>query len=109
MVLLYTKTWNMVDICELRAYIPNTMKKMFKMLGKDVPGEEISFEPEREGWDVYLLEDGTKLKLKTVVTRIDRLDAYRPDGDPVYIVHSSNVVSLDVPESLKKDGSSQNR
>ncbi len=77
------------------------MKKMFKMLGKDVPGEEVSFEPEREGWNVYLLEDGTKLKLKTVVARIDRLDAHKSNGDPVYLVQSSIVVSSDVPESLK--------
>ena len=65
-------------------------------------GEEIEFETEREGWNTYILHDGTRMKLKAVVSNIVRLDAYKPDGEPIYIINSSNVAAADVPEGLKK-------
>ena len=40
---------------------------------EDVPGEEIEFETEREGWNIYILHDGTKLKMKSIVANIIRL------------------------------------
>jgi len=78
------------------------VKKTYNLGGQQVPGEEIEFETEREGWNTYILHDGTKLKLKAVVGQIIRLDAYKPDGEPVYLVQASNVVTADVPENLKK-------
>lgn len=77
-------------------------KKMYAFQGKDVPGEEIEFEIEREGFNVYLLEDGTKMKMKTVVSSIVRLEAYKPDGEPLYMINSANVATANVPERLKK-------
>jgi hypothetical protein len=65
-------------------------------------GEEIEFEAEREGWNIYIVQDGTKLKVKAVVGKIVRLDAYKPDGEPVYLINSSLVTATDVPDHLKK-------
>jgi hypothetical protein len=31
-----------------------------------------------------------------------RLDAYKPDGEPIYLVNASNVLAADVPEQLKR-------
>jgi hypothetical protein len=78
------------------------MKKPYNVNGQPVPGEEIEFEVEREGWNTYILHDGTKLKLKSVVSSIIRLDSWKPDGEPVYIVNSSNIAAADVPDNLKK-------
>lgn len=78
------------------------MKKEYEFQGQKVMGEEIEFETDREGWNAYILHDGTRIKLKSVVATIIRLDAYRPDGTPLYLVQSSNVVSSDVPENLKR-------
>ena len=78
------------------------MKKQFNFQGQPVSGEEIEFETEREGWNVYILHDGTKLKLKSVVAQIVRLDLHKPDGEPIYLVQASNIVAADVPEALKK-------
>ena len=77
-------------------------KKTYKLGDQDIPGEEIEFETERESWNTYILHDGTKLKLKPVVANIVRLEAYKPDGEPVYLVQTSLVVNADVPENLKK-------
>jgi len=65
-------------------------------------GEEIEFEAERENWSIYLLADGTKMRMKAVAATIIRLDEYLPNGDPMYMVTASNVVATDVPEKLKK-------
>jgi hypothetical protein len=75
---------------------------MYKLGEQEVPGEEVDFEIEREGFNTYILHDGTKLKLKSVVGKIIRLDAYKPDNEPLYMVQSSNVMIADVPENLKK-------
>ena len=70
--------------------------------GQEVFGEEVEFETEREAFNVYILHDGTKLKLKVVVSAVIRLEAYTPDGTPLYTIQASNVLAADVPESLKK-------
>lgn len=79
-------------------------KKAFNIGGKQIMGEEIEFETERESWSTYLLVDGTKLRMKSVATTIIRLDEFLPNGDPMYMVNASNVVATDVPDQLRKKG-----
>jgi hypothetical protein len=78
------------------------VKKMYNVGGQEVPGEEVEFEVEREGWNTYILHDGTKLKQKCVVSSIVRLDMWKPDGEPIYFVNSSNLAAADVPPNLMK-------
>ncbi len=80
-------------------------KKKYNFGGKEIMGQEVEFEPEgAERWNVYLLEDGTKLRLKAVAATIVRLDEFLPNGDPMYMVNASNLVATDVPENLKHKG-----
>jgi len=68
-----------------------------------VNGEELKFKAKNEDWNIYELEDGTTIKLKTVVTKIVRTEKYHPTrNDPVYQVSSHNIVEAEVPEKLKK-------
>ncbi len=76
-------------------------RKKIQFQGEEVWGEEIEFELERENWNSYILEDGTKLKLKTVLARVFRLEKYKEDGEPVYVINSTNLVAADVPDNLK--------
>jgi hypothetical protein len=78
------------------------MKKKFNLGGREIMGEEVEFEAERENWSTYLLADGTKMRMKAVAATIIRLDEYLPNGDPMYMVTASNVVATDVPEQLKR-------
>jgi hypothetical protein len=70
--------------------------------GNKIWGEEVEFETEKEGWNIYVLHDGTTIKLKTVITAIARLEAWKPDGEPLYHIQSSNIATADVPDRLKK-------
>lgn len=65
--------------------------------------EDIDIMEEKENWNVYKLRDGSELKLKLVVTGIKRLTTkWQPDGNPIYLVNSQNVLRLGhVPKKLK--------
>ncbi len=78
------------------------MKKTYDFGGQQVPGEEVEFETEREGFNTYILHDGTRLKFKAVVSKIVRLDAWKPDGEPFYMINATNVAVADVPDTLKR-------
>jgi len=65
--------------------------------------EDIDFTEEKEQWNEYKLADGTTLKLKLVLRGVKRLRRYEPDGTPIYVINSINVVrAVDVPPELKE-------
>lgn len=65
--------------------------------------EDIDFTEEREHWNVYNLTDGTTLKIKLVLRGVKRLKKWGPDGNPMYLISSTNVVrAVDVPKELKR-------
>jgi hypothetical protein len=63
---------------------------------------EVDFSEEKEFWNEYTLKDGTTLKVKLVLRGVKRLARYEPDGTPVYVINSMNVVrALNVPPEIK--------
>lgn len=64
--------------------------------------KEIDFSEEKEFWNEYTLEDGTTLKVKLVLRGVKRLSRHEPDGTPVYVINSMNVVrAVNVPDEIK--------
>lgn len=58
---------------------------------------------EQEHWNTYLLEDGTSLRIKTMLISVHRVEgAYSPDGNPVYITRTQNVPVVDAPAELRR-------
>ena len=71
--------------------------------GQMVDAFEVEFSPLREDWNAYQLADGTRVRMKVVVASVFRIiDQYDAQGNPVYVVQSSNVLSVDSPGHLKK-------
>jgi hypothetical protein len=63
--------------------------------------DDVDFEESKEYWNVYKLKDGTTLKIKLVLAGIKRLKKHNPDGTPIYIINSQNVVrAIDIPKGL---------
>ena len=63
---------------------------------------DLDFTELEEHWNVYQLSDGTKLKVKLIIRGVKRLGQFEPDGTPVYLINSINVVrAVDIPESVK--------
>jgi hypothetical protein len=79
-------------------------KRKINVGGQEFMGEEVEFESDgAEKWNTYLLHDGTTLKVKAVLAEVLRVEgAYAPNGDPIYSVNSSIVVSSNSPENLRR-------
>ncbi len=76
---------------------------VMKWQGRDVDGLEVRFRSNHEEWNEYVLEDGTYLRMKAVVSEIIRLNGeYDPEGNPIYIVKSANMLVVKAPDNLKK-------
>ena len=71
--------------------------------GKLVEGVELDFKATKEEWNEYQTTDGSIVRMKVVVISIVRLkDEYDKENYPIYLLKSSNVVSVSAPENLKK-------
>lgn len=71
--------------------------------GKETDAVEVDFRAVKEDWNEYDLNDGTRIKLKSVASNMVRLiNEYDNDGNPIYLVKSSNVLALSVPDNLKR-------
>jgi hypothetical protein len=65
-------------------------------------GEELDWSDSKEYWNEYKLTDGTTLKVKLILKGVKRLKKYGPDGTPLYLIMSDNVLRvLDVPKQLR--------
>jgi hypothetical protein len=64
-----------------------------------LPKIEVGYTPFAEDWNVYRLPDGSKLKVKLVVSSVSKVkDRYDQDGYPLYIVQSTNAI-VPIPRS----------
>lgn len=73
--------------------------------GSDVDAVEVGFREGGEHFNEYLLDDGTVVRFKAVVTSVQRLEGlYDADGNPAYVVNSSNIVVVSAPDDLRKEG-----
>ena len=67
-----------------------------------VDGVDLDFEELEEHWNIYRLSDGSTLKVRLVLRGVKRLKRYEPDGTPIYIINSINVVrAVQIPEDLR--------
>ncbi len=71
--------------------------------GEEVEALPIDINQTNEYWNQYLLDDGTVIKMKLVATKVLRVDnKYDLEGNPLYIIQSTNITSVNAPDNLKK-------
>jgi hypothetical protein len=69
--------------------------------GQTVEAESLTYRSLNEPWSSYQLEDGSIIKLKLVVSYVYKLPTVDSlTGLPQYVVRSSNVMSVEPPESV---------
>lgn len=70
--------------------------------GRQVEATPVEVNQSSERWNEYLLEDGTVMKMKLVLKKVLRVDGeFDSEGNPVYIMQSTNVSSITAPDHLK--------
>jgi hypothetical protein len=83
--------------------MPLPKRKVTLPSGQEVEGTVVPFQVGGENFNEYVVEDGTIIKMKLVVTEVIRLDGhYDAEGNPAYIIASTNVTSVSPPESLRR-------
>jgi hypothetical protein len=71
--------------------------------GPEKDAQLLDIQQSNEYWNQYLLGDGTVIKLKLVATEVWRIEGeYDQDGNPIYVVKSSNVLTVNPPEELTR-------
>jgi hypothetical protein len=71
--------------------------------GKETDALEMPFTTGAEFWNEYVLHDGSVLRLKSVVTEILKLeDQFDAEGNPVYLLKSTNIVSISPSDRSRK-------
>lgn len=84
--------------------MPQKKRKM-NFQGEEVEVVSMPFQTAGEHWNEYLLDDGSVLRVKIVVTEVMRVeDKYDGQGNPIYITNSTNIVTASSPDNLRKDG-----
>lgn len=75
-----------------------------RILQKDLEeAEDVDFKEKQETWNIYELGDGTTLKIKLVLQGVKRLKKWKPDGTPIYLINSTNIVrTLNIPQELRR-------
>jgi hypothetical protein len=67
-------------------------------------GFEVPIADSHERWSELTLEDGTVIRVKTVVASVARIEGqWDAEGNPLYAVKSSPAMAIiSVPDNLKK-------
>ncbi|MDQ3954614.1 MAG: hypothetical protein M3285_03585 [Actinomycetota bacterium] len=85
--------------------MPPRKKKVPLPDGTVAEGTVMPFQSGGEHWNEYLLDDGSVVRMKLVVTEIVRVEGqYDEQGNPGYIVSSTNVTAVTSPDELRRDG-----
>ena len=69
---------------------------------RSIEAEDMEFKQAREDWNEYQVEDGYSVRIKLVVSSILKTGERDPQGHPVYIVQSTNIVKVLPPETYSK-------
>ncbi len=64
-------------------------------------GKSVGFKPLLEDWTYYSLDDGLIVGIKLVATKILKTEQIDPEGNPIYVVFSSNVLKVMKPDEYK--------
>lgn len=71
--------------------------------GREIDVIEMPFQTGAEHWNEYVVNDGTVIRLKTVVTDILKVEGhFDASGNPAYFLRSSQVVSVSPSDRAKK-------
>jgi hypothetical protein len=73
--------------------------------GREHEAEPVGFRTSGEHFNEYLLDDGSVLRIKLVLTDVWRVkNTYDTYGDPASLVRHSEVTAVDVPDHLSEGG-----
>ena len=70
----------------------------FEREGNEVDGINADFDTEKDDWSVYRLSDGSRVKVRTIVSDIIVTNEQVKEGVPLIAVHHAVIVKYDAPK-----------
>ena len=64
--------------------------------------EDLEFEETKVAVNEYLLENGVRIKLRLMLTRVGKTDQFTRDGSPLYAVNNQIVPQIKLPPKFRK-------
>jgi len=96
----------MYDDTDREGRVPEKKTKVQMPNGLLVDAVEVGVSDANEKWTDVKLEDGSSLRIKSVILGAVRVDGhYDPDGNPMYMIKANQVMTVSAPEHLRKGGS----
>lgn len=60
-------------------------------LQKSIKNNDMNFTPVKEEWSEYELDNGSKVRLKTILTGVSSTSLYDPYGEPIYLMQMQEL------------------
>lgn len=73
---------------------PDTKDHSAEEIKRAVEKKDMRYDTISQDFNEYILDDGTKIKIYTNVTNIDRSRLFNGNGDPIYNVSSTNQIEI---------------
>jgi hypothetical protein len=66
-------------------------------------GVEVHMISSDERWSSVTLEDGTTIRMKQTVTQVIKIEGeFDPEGNPMYVTKTANLMVVDAPDALRR-------
>jgi hypothetical protein len=59
--------------------------------------DDIRYDTISEEWNEYVIDDGSRLRIKSTVTRVGKTSLYGNDGTPQYWIESNQIAHVRTP------------
>lgn len=69
---------------------------------RETSGESVEITDSKEFWNEYQLSDGSRVRVKPVVSTVLRTDEFDPVGNPLYQVSCATVVFVEASDTVKR-------
>lgn len=83
---------------------PSQQRYSTQELQNSISYDDLRYDTIHEEWDEYMLDDGTRIRVKATVMKISRTDKFDRNGDPLYLVDTTAMVEIKLPKVYKSSG-----
>lgn len=73
---------------------PDTNTYSPQELQNSIVADDLSVDTLAEEWNDYVVDDGTKIRVKCSVISVSRTSKFNRNGEPIYVVSSSQQVAV---------------
>lgn len=63
-------------------------------LSRSIVEDDVGYSTLSEEWNEYIVEDGTRIRVKDTIVKVSRTNKTDKNGDPIYLVQHSTLVDV---------------